>query len=183
MTYVCHRKGVNSMVKIRNKRVIFIISSVLCMTLSIVAFNMYAFGQQINSSSIVRIFLEENQDQQPLVEQLEQVAGVTNVSLINQEQVASEFEEHFGQEWTGITALPNLIELSVIPSEASSVVTAVETLDGIDYISYQAEIISRVAQIGNLVSWVSGVLTLLAIFLLATSSLILLRGRKQACES
>jgi|GEM_PF-4107555 len=183
MTNVCQWKGVHAMVKICNKWVVFLSTTVLCLVLSLLAFNLNAYGKQLVEGSVIRVFLVEDYDQQLMMEKFQQIPGVTEAQFLSEEQVAKEFETIFGQPWIGVNDLPALVDLSVNLRQANAVVESVEQLTGIEYIAFHAQNLSSLSWMGAAFTWFSGVLFLLAIFLFSRSCLMILRGRNIACES
>lgn len=182
MTNVCQWKGVTIMQKTKNNLVTFAIIGLLCLTLSLFAFSIQIFAYQLAEQSVIRVFLDQNIDEQQITEELSSVKGVIKTNFVSKDEVATEFEESFGYSWSSVTPLPDLMDVSVVPAEAGQVVQDIEGIKGVEYVAYQAKAINNLAWITSALSWLSGLILLSAIFTVLIGSLVI-RGRKLRCES
>lgn len=127
-----------------NKKIVVIIGIVICV---MAALMIWQVGERVASTGQIQVFLQDDVAADALRAELIPLDGIQDVELIPQHEGMVRFQEVLGISWEGENPLPDVLALSVNPSEADRVHDQLQSMNGIEFISFEQEALRFLAYV------------------------------------
>lgn len=131
------------------------------------------------ADSFLRLYLDGSVAVEKVITQLNTQNGVIAVRQTDPDEVLAEFEAVIGYPWPQTYPLPDFLDVTIKPTDASAVAAYAAELDGIDYVAYPEQTIDHIA---NIYSQLQSAQALLLVLLVSTACLGALSGYKTWVE-
>ena len=135
----------------------------------------------------ISVYLDESLSLQTAKKSIKELPGVTGIELVESEDAWTQMKQQFDSLPDIKNPLPDTVHVKVAsPEQVNPVVTAVESMDGVEKVNYPYAVVKKLQQVAQAISFVglvaSVILGLLTAFIISNTIHLLIEARSREIE-